>query len=79
LRDASIPLVSIDRTPGDLQVDTVQVANLQASNQAVSHFIQEGHRRIALIAGPSHISTAVERQAGYELALRAAALPSIRP
>lgn len=75
LLDAHIPLVSIDRTPGDLQVDTVQVANLQAANQAVNHLIQEGHQRIALIAGPNHISTAVERQAGYELALRSAGLP----
>jgi len=75
LRDAGVPLVAIDRTPGDLQVDTVQVANLQAASQAVSHFIQEGHLRIALIAGPNHISTAVERQAGYEQALRLAGLP----
>jgi LacI family transcriptional regulator len=75
LRDAGIPLVAIDRTPGDLQVDTVQVANLQATSRAVGHFIQEGHHRIALIAGPYHISTAVERQAGYEQALRAAGLP----
>jgi LacI family transcriptional regulator len=75
LRDAGIPLVAIDRTPGDLQVDTVQVANLQAASQAISHFIQERHRRIALIAGPNQISTAAERQAGYEQALHAAGLP----
>jgi LacI family transcriptional regulator len=75
LREAGIPLVAIDRTPGDLQVDTVQVANLQATSQAVGHFIQEGHQRIALIAGPNHISTAVERQAGYEQALHLAGLP----
>jgi DNA-binding LacI/PurR family transcriptional regulator len=75
LRDAGVPLLAIDRTPGELQVDTVQVANLQAASQAVGHFVQEGHQRIALIAGPSHISTAVERQAGYEHALRLAGLP----
>jgi DNA-binding LacI/PurR family transcriptional regulator len=74
LQNAHIPLVAIDRTPGNLQVDTVQVANAQAAGQAVDHLLQEGHRRIALIAGPSHISTAVERQAGYELAVRAAGL-----
>lgn len=75
LQDAQIPLVAIDRTPGNLQVDTVQVANAQAANQAVSHLIHEGHRRIALIAGPHQISTAVERQVGYEMALEAAGLP----
>lgn len=75
LVEAGIPLVAIDRTPGDLQVDTVQVANQQATYRAVRHFIQEGHQRIALIAGPSQISTAVERQAGYEQALQSAGLP----
>jgi LacI family transcriptional regulator len=75
LREAGIPLVAIDRTPGDLQVDSVQVANIQAASQAISHFIEEGHQRIALIAGPNQISTAVERQAGYEQALLAAGLP----
>jgi LacI family transcriptional regulator len=75
LQEAQIPLVAIDRTPGNLQVDTVQVANAQAANQAVSHLIHEGHRRIALIAGPHQISTAVERQVGYEMALEAAGLP----
>jgi DNA-binding LacI/PurR family transcriptional regulator len=75
LVEAGIPLVAIDRTPGELQVDTVQVANQQATHQAVRHFIQEGHQRIALIAGPSQISTAVERQAGYEQALQSAGLP----
>lgn len=75
LLDTGVPLVAIDRMPGDLRVDTVQVANMQATSQAVSHFILEGHRRIALIAGPSQISTAVERQAGYEQALRQAGLP----
>jgi DNA-binding LacI/PurR family transcriptional regulator len=74
-RQARFPLVAIDRTPGTLQVDTVQVANQQASSQAVGHLIQEGHQRVALIAGPSTISTAVERQAGYEGALRQAGLP----
>jgi LacI family transcriptional regulator len=74
LFDAGIPLVAIDRMPGELQVDTVQVANHQAAGQAVSHFVQEGHQRIALIGGPNHISTAVERQAGYEHALLTAGL-----
>ena len=75
LRDAGIPLVAIDRQPGQLQVDTVQVANHQAAGQAVAHFVQEGHSRIALISGPGHISTAVERQAGFERALQVAGLP----
>lgn len=75
LLDLGIPLVAIDRKPGDLAVDTVQLDNAQASQQAVNHLILEGHRRIAWIGGPPIISTSVERQNGYEQALRAAGLP----
>jgi DNA-binding LacI/PurR family transcriptional regulator len=75
LQEMGIPLAAIDRSPGDLRVDTVQVANARAASQAVQHLIQEGHQRIALITGPDSISTAVERQQGYEQALRLAGLP----
>ena len=65
LQENGIPLVAIDRTPGLMQVDTVQIANSQAAGKAADHLIQEGHRSIALISGPSHISTAHERQSGF--------------
>ena len=74
LLDNGVPLVAIDRIPGHLQVDTVQVDNAQASRRAVDHFIQADHRVIALITGPFHISTAVERQLGYQEALQASGL-----
>ncbi len=74
LLDLGIPLVAIDRSPGSLDVDTIQVDNAPAASQATLHLIQEGHQRIALISGPSTISTAIERQLGYEQALRTAGL-----
>ncbi len=41
---------------------------------AARHLIDLGHRRIAVIAGPSHASSALGRQEGYRAALRDAGL-----
>jgi LacI family transcriptional regulator len=75
LLETRIPLVALDRAPGRLNIDSVQIDNVHAAAQAVRHLIEEGHSRIALITGPAQISTAVDRQAGYEQALRLAGIP----
>jgi LacI family transcriptional regulator len=75
LQRVGVPLVAIDRHPGKLEVDTVQIANVTAATRAVTHLIEEGYRRIALISGPESISTAVDRQIGYKKALIAAGIP----
>ncbi|GAB2998962.1 substrate-binding domain-containing protein [Amycolatopsis acidiphila] len=41
---------------------------------ATRHLLDLGHRRIGLIAGPDHASSALGRRAGYEDALREAGL-----
>lgn len=69
---ARIPLVALDRTPYDLPVDNVTVANTDGAEQAVTHLISLGHKRIAMINGPANVTTARDRQAGYERALAAA-------
>ena len=75
LQDAGVHLVAIDRRPGEMKVDSVQVGNLQAALSATRHLVGEGHKRIAFSAGPDLISTSTDRQAGYELALKQAGLP----
>ena len=72
---AGIPLVAADRKPTNLDVDLVQLANEEASFEAVNHFFSEGHQRIGLIAGPNSLSTGSERSAGYQRALLSAGLP----
>jgi LacI family transcriptional regulator len=69
LLDAHIPFVAIDRTPSGFRGDTVTVANRDGAQAAVEHLLALGHRRIALVAGPPHLSTAEERRAGYTAAL----------
>lgn len=74
-QEKGISLVAVDRKPPDLTVDSVQVANADASYRAASHLLQEGHRRVGLVAGPLTISTAIERCEGYKHALVSAGLP----
>lgn len=69
LLSAGIPLVAVDRKPINLDVDLVDLANEEASFSAVNHFLQEGHQRIGLIAGPENLSTGRERYEGYKRAL----------
>ncbi len=73
--DAGIPFVALDRSPDGLGVDLVTVANASGARAAVRHLIDLGHRRVALIGGPAHYSTANERQAGYDEALASVGLP----
>jgi DNA-binding LacI/PurR family transcriptional regulator len=60
---------------GDLQADSVTVANADGAAAAVRHLIALGHRRIAIITGPENVSTATERLAGWKAAMSEAKLP----
>jgi LacI family transcriptional regulator len=73
-----LPLVAVSRVLPGLKEDTVTVGNAEGARMAVAHLIGLGHRRIGLISGPMGISTARDRQAGYEKALREAGLPLAR-
>jgi LacI family transcriptional regulator len=75
LIQAHIPTVAISRSTARLNVDSVTVANRAGARAATEHLIRLGHRKIAFINGPLVISTARERQTGYEEAFAAADLP----
>jgi len=64
------PVVAIDRRLRRMAVDTVLVKNEQGAREATEYLIRLGHRRIGLIAGPTRLTPARERQTGYEKALR---------
>ena len=65
----NIPVVQLDRTLQGLGADAVLVNNAEASYAAVSHLIEKGHRRVAMISGPKSVFSAKERQIGYLRAL----------
>jgi LacI family transcriptional regulator len=69
-----IPVVAVARRPKRHEdaVDSVVVDNELGARQATDHLLAAGARRIACITGPARVSTASERLAGYQAALRAA-------
>lgn len=69
---AGIPVVAVDRRLPGLQVDTVLVDNVHCAQAVVRHLIEQGHQRIAAIAGPPVTTTGRERLEGYIRALEEA-------
>ncbi len=67
--DAKIPILLIDRMLNDIDADVVMVDNISASEKAVSHLVQNGHKEIGIVVGPSDIFTSQERLKGYQSAL----------
>ena len=62
---AGTAVVCVDRSPRDWNGDTVTVANEEGAYYATGYLIQLGHRRVATISGPLHLTNAQERLAGF--------------
>jgi len=72
---SDVPVVLVDRRAEGAACDSVTVDVRQGAYQAVEHLISRGYRRIAIIAGPDSVSTAVDKLEGYKQALRDNGLP----
>jgi len=72
LQKKSIPLVDLDRQSGLEDVDTVVVDNQLGAALATRHLLELGHKRVAMISGPKHLSNARKRLVGFRKTLRAA-------
>ncbi len=72
LLERNIPVVAVDRRPRrhEDDIDSVVVDNELGARQATEHLVAAGARRIACITGPLRVSTASERLAGHQQALR---------
>jgi DNA-binding LacI/PurR family transcriptional regulator len=68
-RRAGTAVVCIDRLPKRWNGDSVTVANEQGAYSAIRHLVQIGHRRLAAITGPLHLTNARQRIAGFRRAL----------
>lgn len=64
-----MPLVLVDTYSADLPVDSIVPDNEWGGYKAFQHLVELGHRRIAMIEGPSKYKTLTDRRWG---ALRAA-------
>jgi DNA-binding LacI/PurR family transcriptional regulator len=63
-------LVDFDRESGLKNVDTVVVDNRRGAELATQHLVDLGHRDIATVAGPQHLSNARGRLTGFQDTLR---------
>lgn len=69
-RRRALPVIVIDPYSMEKQGDiTISSTNWQGGRDATTMLIELGHRRIGVIAGPSHFVPGVERLYGYRTAL----------
>ncbi len=63
------PVVSIDRRLRSASIDSVTVTNVRGAEEATSHLVSQGYRRVGCIIGPLYTSTYRDRLHGYRQAL----------
>jgi len=69
------PIVCLDRQPPGWKGDVVLVANEAGAHSATRHLLRMGHRQLAVITGPLHLTNAVERLQGFKRALAESKVP----
>jgi LacI family transcriptional regulator len=76
VREASkaCPVAVIDREVQGVSCDMVTVDNYRGSFEMTRHLLNTGHRHIAYITGPMHLSTSRERLRGLRDCLAAAGI-----
>lgn len=71
MMERHIPLVLIGHGAEDPRIDFVDSDNVGSAEKAVDHLVGLGHRKIACITGPSHLSKdSADRLKGFEEALK---------
>jgi len=77
-RRLGVPMVFLDRAPGDLVADTIVLDNAGGVRQAVGHLVAHKHRRIGLVGDLSRLPTHRERVAAFETAMADAGIANWR-
>ena len=75
LEESGIPVVLIDRDIRGARFDGVFVDNFGGAYDGVEALIQNGHKKIAVIAGPGTSKPGKERLEGYRQAMEDAGIP----
>ncbi|MFC6997034.1 LacI family DNA-binding transcriptional regulator [Rufibacter roseus] len=75
LKEQKIPFVLIDRYYPDIPSSFVVLDNYKAAYDAVFHLIENGRKRVGMLAYKTNLYHMQERKRGYQEALQAAELP----
>ena len=70
LEDLGVPIVLLDRGINISHFNSVFINNISGAFEAVSAFVEEGHKDVAIISGPMSSKPGRERFYGYENALK---------
>ena len=65
-----MPMVVFDRVTPDLVAPSVRIDNMDGGFQATEHLIEQGYKRIAILAGPKNLGISNSRLDGYINALK---------
>jgi LacI family transcriptional regulator len=76
LHQQNVQVVLLDRRLPDMEADVVRCDSRGGAYQLIKLLVKLGHRHIAILGGPSGVSSADDRVAGYRLALHEAGLKS---
>lgn len=70
IQSKKMPMVVFDRVTPYLKAPSVRIDNEDGGFQATEHLIEQGYKRIAILAGPKNLGISNERLEGYLKALR---------
>jgi LacI family transcriptional regulator len=70
IQNKKIPMVVFDRVTPFLKAPSVRIDNEDGGFQATEHLIEQGYKRIAILAGPKNLGVSNQRVDGYIKALR---------
>ena len=70
LRFRKVPLVFVDVGPQAAGITNIRVNYQEGIREAVSHLAKLGHKRIAFVAGPANLKSAMARRAAFEAAMQ---------
>lgn len=75
LRTRQVPVVAIERAYFSPGVDNVCFRDVEGAEEAVRHFLERGHRRVAFIGPKPFAQTEEDRLEGFRRAMAAAGIP----
>jgi len=70
IQEKQMPMVVFDRITPFLKAPSVRIDNEDGGFQATEHLIEQGYKRIAILAGPKNLGISNDRLDGYLRALK---------
>jgi LacI family transcriptional regulator len=71
IQNKKIPLVLFDRVINNMQAPKIRLDNVDGGIQATQHLIDQGYKKIAILAGPENLNISNKRMEGYLQTLKA--------